>query len=412
MSAPFADGTWTEVLEAQRRATLEEIVVSQGVPMGPRGLAGPTGPMGAKGESTEWTLGEGAPPDPTLDNEYGDIYLDTVTGSLYVLRQIGTIPMWIYEGNYMGATGPAGATGPSPNLAVGEVTPGDGPSDVAVIIDGTSPDYTLSFVVPSGETGPVGRPPILFIGDVTGLPPGADPDVFFSTSVEEQGLYVLDWAIPAGPTGPAGTNIKILGELGGVEDLPMPPLYTGWPSGYQNSYGDGWVIPTLQPSAGEVRIAAVQPSDTGLELWVDTTESGIPGGGEAGGRVDPLDISGYDKYLKSVWVWTEHSDWIDVGPVVGPPGPEGPAGPGLRHREVSLRLTVNPSTGDAEMSIMHSFPDPYPLVRVMLMEIDLVTGEECWIDSQSVQVTYKSETNLVISMDQSMIGIEGKVVIM
>lgn len=116
MAAPYAEGVGTRVNEAQRRSTVERILVSQGLPMGPRGEKGDTG---ESGNSPKWLSGEGPPDETTLGN-LGDYYLDTISGDLYILDLDG----WHPESNLLGPHGPTGPTGPpGPRGANGPIGP-------------------------------------------------------------------------------------------------------------------------------------------------------------------------------------------------------------------------------------------------------------------------------------------------
>jgi len=346
----YPSGLGTEVLEAQRSGTVEQIVVHAGVPLGPRGAPGPTGPTGPKGESTEWTVGQGPPPEPTEDDELGEIYLDLGTGNVWVLTDAG----WVLMGNIMGPTGPTGPYGEPAYIEVGTVYPG-GPGEAAVSVqpNPVPPDWIMDFVVPQGPTGPPGPPPEMVTGVVTSVGPNTAPSVSMYGS---NGVYTIDWWLQQGPTGPAGTNIKIVGELPTVG----PPSPTNPPDG-----------------------SAANPPPLPGDGWVDSNDD--------------------------VWVWSEElPGWINVGPVLGPPGATGPMGPPYTHQEHPLVLIDNGS-GKAFQSIPHSFPSKYPFARVLLEDPPL---SGVFTASQSAYIYYPATTEVRVEMDISMVGAAGKVILM
>lgn len=356
----YASSMQPDLLETQHPATVEQIIVHEGVPMGPRGARGPTGPTGRKGESTEWHLGSGPPETPVspMGDEMGDIYLDGLTGDVYQFWPIDTpeegltpVLAWQWRYNIMGPTGPVGASGPPPLIQVGQVT--EGPYPVVVIEHETpedpySPYYAMHFVLPYGATGPTGPPPVLVNGVVTDVGPNTAPSVSMNYT---RGEYIIDWWLKQGPTGAEGRNIlniDIVGQWPGTGP-PMVP---------NPSPGDGWV------------------DDNG-----------------------------------DVWVWTG-SEWVNTGPVMGPVGPTGPPGQGYHLMETTLWL--NQSGDTATQIIIHGLGNSYPLVRVLLEEEEYPGGPVFLVDAQTMSVKYISPNEVHVVMDVTYMSHNGrgKVVLM
>lgn len=81
---------------------------------GPQGVQGPMGPQGKPGEVKSWYVGRGA---PLLSTEYtvGDIYLNSINGTVYKLYENNGELIWIAEASLkgpQGIQGPQGIPGP------------------------------------------------------------------------------------------------------------------------------------------------------------------------------------------------------------------------------------------------------------------------------------------------------------
>lgn len=104
--------------------------------------------MGGGGEDgATWLDGSGAP-DSSLGND-GDFYLDNDTCDVYV-KENGA---WTVKVNVKGEQG---ATGATPNLAIGNVTTGEPGTDAEAIITGTPENPILNMTIPRGATGAQG----------------------------------------------------------------------------------------------------------------------------------------------------------------------------------------------------------------------------------------------------------------
>jgi hypothetical protein len=360
----YAGGTWTEVLEAQRRGTVEQIVVSQGLPMGPRGHEGPTGPTGAKGESTKWHVYPTTPTLPTTENEFGEIWLDSTTGIVYVYGPDG----WVASGSDMiGPTGPTGPTGPEPDFFIKSVVSVQYPTAGVTVEEGpTGGQWGFGFLVPWGPTGPEGPAPVLETQEVYAVEYGdyEDLDVVLSLA-GVAGHYKIDWYLPQGPPGDPGVFIYMKGQLPnpGSPGVGNPP---GSPGPAEDpAVNDGWL------------------ADDG----------------------------------RTIWVFSELSSWLNIGLISGPAGPTGPQG--LQQRSIELPITVPPANSNGGCTIMidHNFAEGspyypfnsnYPSVRFLL---ETTEGSGIWEDSRSVYVYYPSTLMVGVQLDGSYAGRTCKVIL-
>lgn len=100
-----------------------------------------------------------------------------------------------------------GPTGPANELTVGTVTTGAPGSSAAVVITGTSPDQTINFTIPRGNTG---ADATVAVGTTTTGAPGSSASV---TNVGTAGAAIFDFTVPQGPQGIQGIQ-GIQGPIG------------------------------------------------------------------------------------------------------------------------------------------------------------------------------------------------------
>jgi hypothetical protein len=100
----------------------------------------------------------------------------------------------------------------TPTLAVGTVTTGNAGTSATASITGTTPDFTINFAIPRGDTGatgstgatgPTGPAGTIEIGTVTTGSPGSSATV---TNVGTSTAAILDIEIPRGNTGANGSG--------------------------------------------------------------------------------------------------------------------------------------------------------------------------------------------------------------
>ncbi len=252
------------------------LVVDQGV-VGPTGPYGPTGPAGSgivlKGAVA--TVGD----LPSSGNQPGDAYIVSASGHLYVWSG----SEWIDAGQYVGPTGPQGATGPTGASVTG-------PTGAASTVP--------------GPTGPQGD-------SITG-PTGAASTVPGPTG-------------PQGATGPTGASIT--GPTGAASTIPGPtgPQGNTGPTGAQGPTGDASTIPGPTGSTGPTGASVTGPTGA-------TGPTGPAGGGGSAitvkdeGTTLTTNVTSFD-FTGSGVTATAVGDAVTVNVTAGV-GPTGPTGGG------------------------------------------------------------------------------------
>ncbi|MER8619159.1 hypothetical protein NKG99_20365 [Mesorhizobium sp. M1409] len=190
------------------------VTVGPAGPVGPRGPQGFQGIQGEPGPANVLTVGgvtTGAPgsaavaiitgvaPNQTISFVLprGDVGAQGIQGIQGIQGGIGPMGPAGADSTVPGPVGPQGEPGEPNVLTVGTVTTGAPGSPAEVNITGASPDQTISFVIPEGETGDTGPQGIQ--GGVGPMgPPGADSTV----------------PGPVGPMGPAGADSTVPGPQG------------------------------------------------------------------------------------------------------------------------------------------------------------------------------------------------------
>lgn len=94
-----------------------------------------------------------------------------------------------------------GIIGPSNELTVGTVTASEPGADAEVTITGASPNQTIDFTIPRGETGPTGPANELTVGTVTASDPGSAAEVEITGTSPDQ---TINFVLPRGDVGPQG----------------------------------------------------------------------------------------------------------------------------------------------------------------------------------------------------------------
>ena len=162
------------------------------------GGATPLVPIGAWSSSTTYAINQ------YVSYTDGNSYVSLQAGNLN--HQPDTSSAWWMVLAAKGATGSTGsagstgATGPAPNLSVGTVTTGAAGSSVAVTVTGSTPNYTLNFTIPKGDTGAAGTGS----GTVshTGTPTAGHLAIFSGSS----GDLIADGGAPAASATTDTTN--------------------------------------------------------------------------------------------------------------------------------------------------------------------------------------------------------------
>lgn len=359
----YAGGSASQVLEAQRLSSLERIVVSAGLPMGPPGSVGPAGPTGPTGPSTRWTVeallppGSAPPlepptrPDGSVDRVFdpGEVWFDPVSGDLWVYQLAGTSPpalQWVLEGNIFGPTGPTGPTGPRPTFSVAQpvVIGTHTQAGVEVVpVVGQLGSWEFSFTVPMGATGPTGPALTAVVGEVVSGGPDDPADAWVTQSGENLAFGFMLRQGPTGPAGIPGTNIKLVGSL----THPGPPS-----PGEVGPLGDG-------------------------HAWVGTEGN--------------------------VWVWSEVSNsWVDAGAVTGPTGP----GATADVKDLTLSGT---GSGTKTATFTNTSGNLFPSVRVL---VESAPNNNIFTDAVGVQVFYLPGDQVQVVVDDSFVPDVVKVVVL
>jgi hypothetical protein len=163
------------------------------------GVTGATGPTGSKGATgatgtsgTNWSAGTGAPVNP---GKTGDLYLDGVTGNVYVFSS----GIWNLSYNLKGASGSngtTGATGPTGDKGSTGATGSAGSSGANGVTGATGP---------TGSSGLPGTMPYLDLSNfstVQSLGSGGDlPVKFDTTNLIDAAFYATGDYVPSGITG-------------------------------------------------------------------------------------------------------------------------------------------------------------------------------------------------------------------
>ena len=145
----------------------DDVTAVAGVPVaaiGPKGDPGAAGPQGATGPSptlqigtvTTGAAGEAAAVNLSGSNPYTLSFIipQGAKGDTGAQGPKGDTGAQGVQG-VQGVKGDTGATGPAPTLNLGTVSTGAAGSSASVNLTGTNP-YTLSFVIPRGDTGAQG----------------------------------------------------------------------------------------------------------------------------------------------------------------------------------------------------------------------------------------------------------------
>ncbi|MEU7046030.1 hypothetical protein AB0A77_33940 [Streptomyces varsoviensis] len=215
---------------------------------GPRGPQGETGPQGQRGTpGARWSFGNGAPAEGTPDVVAGDLYVDRISGDLYVYTDT-----WYLQTNL---AGPRGAQGPHGEPgAPGLVQSVNGHSAAEVALDADD-----VHAIPATAAGaPRGVAQL----DADGHVPAAQlPPISGGGAVESVNEKTGKVVLTAGDVGALATAAR--GAPGGVASLDA----------------SGKVPAAQLPAAPAPLPGAWMPDDYGLRSWAYdlSAESRTPG---------------------------------------------------------------------------------------------------------------------------------------
>lgn len=257
---------WSD--SSARLATTEYVTraIHNAVWTGPPGPPGPPGKRGPRGEGLRITGAVDTEGDLPLVGCPGDLVLALDTGHAFSWDQAGND--WVDIGQIGGPPGPQGPAGPAG---------------------------------PEGPQGPIGTGLEVkgSVDDAAELPTtgNAIGDLWVISGSGEGYLWVGDppaW-LPLGPVrGPAGPQ--------GAQGSPGP-------AGPQGDMGVQGPMGIPGPQGDGLRIAGVVPSQGNLP------QIGNPG------DIILVEQTG------DAWLWdATESQWVNIGPIVGPEGPQGPPG--------------------------------------------------------------------------------------
>jgi len=176
-------------------------------PAGVTGAMGPTGPTGATGPTgLGWLVGAGL---PTMNAEDGSLYLDSLTGGVYVAGS----GHWLAVGSLLGPTGPTGATGPTG---------------------------------PTGATGPTGPTGATGAQGPTGPSAGFDTAVATGVALSSSWTTVATLNLPAGSF-IANADVTVLNSassaiIAGCELGPGSSVAQGWAQAYNDVESGGQAV--------------------------------------------------------------------------------------------------------------------------------------------------------------------------
>jgi hypothetical protein len=207
----------------------------------------------------------------------------------------------------VGPTGATGPAGPANTLTVSGTTTGAAGSSASVTVSGTSPNQSLAFVIPrgntgatgaTGSTGATGAAATISAGTTTTGAAGSSASV---TNAGTTSAAVFNFTIPrgdkgdkgdTGDVGPRGEGLSILGTVPTVGDLPA----TG------NTEADAYIV----TADGHLYIWSLGTPN----YWLDAGQiqgppgEGVPTGGAANTFLVKSSSTNYD---------TEWSNTIDGG---------------------------------------------------------------------------------------------------
>jgi len=196
------------------------------IPRGDVGATGATGSTGATGAAATIAVGT------TTTGAAGSSATVTNSGTSSAATFNFTIP----RGD-TGATGATGSAGPANTLTVSGTTTGAAGSSASVTVSGTSPNQSLAFTIPRGDTGATGATgstgaagaaATIAVGTTTTGAAGSSATV---TNSGTSSAAVFDFTIPAGATGATGAtgNTGATGSQGpsGVVAVTSPITNSG-----------------------------------------------------------------------------------------------------------------------------------------------------------------------------------------